>query len=155
MQLLRGGCEMGARPALRSRSFPFVKKYESHERASAPVYSGPSGMSELTPQPLGKAGTTRTAGSSERFSYLFDNRLTYMDLPPEILILLKTSPWIIVALVAISRLGILLSPFASILAIRLARNDKERSAFLEYRRIERRPPIRWLGRKRDAGKEEE
>ena len=87
--------------------------------------------------------------------YLFDTHLTHMDLPPEILTLAKTSPWAPVAWLGIRQLGALLSPFASILAIRLARNDKERAAFLQHRRIERRPALRWPWRKRQDGKEEE
>lgn len=74
-----------------------------------------------------------------------------MDLPPEILTLAKASPWALVAWLVFR----LLSPFASILAIRLARNDKERAAFLEHRRIERRPAIRLPWQKSDEGGRDE
>jgi hypothetical protein len=62
-----------------------------------------------------------------------------MNLPPELLPLVNASPWAFIAGIAIYRLG---PPFASIFAIRLARNDKERAAFLEHRRIECRPATR-------------
>lgn len=76
-----------------------------------------------------------------------------MDLPPEILTLAQASPWAPVAWLALRQVGDLLSPFASILAIRLARNDKERAAFLEHRRIERSPASLVPGRKCDEGQQ--
>lgn len=71
-----------------------------------------------------------------------------MDLPPEILTLAKASPWALVACF-VGR-EILRSPFASILAIRFARNDKERSAYLADRHLEcrlHRPRRNQRGRK--------
>ena len=111
----------------------------------------------LTPDRWRAGRNCRPAHRRVSGRYLFDTHLTHMDLnlPPEILALAKASPWILVALAAIGQLGALLSPFASILAIRLARNDKERAAFLEHRRIERRPSILRPWRKRDEKKEEE
>lgn len=60
-----------------------------------------------------------------------------MDLQSEILTFLaKASPWALATYAIINKF--LQSPFASILAIRLARDDNERAAFLAARRIERR-----------------
>jgi hypothetical protein len=74
---------------------------------------------------------------------------TVMALSPEIVILAKASPWALVAYLAIRQLADLLSPFAYILALRLARSEKERAALLELFRITRRPLIRLPWRNRE------
>lgn len=61
-----------------------------------------------------------------------------MDLPSEILTLLaKASPWALATYAITTKF--LQSPFASILAIRLARSSQERAAYLADRHIECRP----------------
>lgn len=77
-----------------------------------------------------------------------------MDLPPEILILAKASPWAFVAFLVIRQLAALLSPLACALALRFARNDKERKALVELFRIARRPLIRLPWQKHEGGRDE-
>lgn len=77
------------------------------------------------------------------------------NLPPEILTLAKASPWAPVVWLVSRQICTLVSPIVSVLAVRLARGEKERSAFLELRRIESRKAFRLPVRKRDVGKGDE
>lgn len=116
--------------------------------------SAATGTMAPTEHPGGGGDHSSESERSDSFPTYLTPPNQYMDLPPEILVLAKTSPWGFVAWLTIRQLGALLSPFASIFAIRLARNDKERATFLEHRRIERRPAIGWPWRKLHDGKEE-
>lgn len=84
------------------------------------------------------AGAERgTVHRAELGHYLFDTTPMDRDLPPEIFALIKTSPWAFVACFYFRQL--LRFPFATILAIRLARSDEERATFLADRHPECRP----------------
>ena len=53
------------------------------------------------------------------------------NLPPELILLVKASPWAAASLWAFRELCKLLSPVSCILAVRLARNEKERAALVK------------------------
>lgn len=53
------------------------------------------------------------------------------NLPPELILLVKASPWAAAFLWAFRELCKLLSPVSCILAVRLARNEKERAALVK------------------------
>lgn len=67
------------------------------------------------------------------------------NLPSEIILLVKASPWAAVSLWAFREFCKLLSPVFCILAVRLARNEQKRGALMKMFQTARGPslPLPW------------